>query len=76
MSNNIKTITPASFPQGTGSSNSGVNLLQHPPGFTETSKKSNMASVAVAMVGGFPGEFPKNTKIENNWLNSPKFKTK
>jgi len=74
MEKKLNVLVPTTFPEGTSTSNSGVGMTQLPPGHTKLSGNSAIASVGAAMVGGFPGQFPQNTKIENNWLKDPKFK--
>jgi len=75
MTNKLNVIVPTTFPEGTSTSNSGVGMNQLPPGHTKISGNGTIASIGAVVNGGFPGQFPKNTKIENNWLKDPQFKT-
>lgn len=59
----INTTIPSTFPEGTSVQNTGVGLLQLPEGHTKISGNSASAAIGVVMNGGFPGQFPKSTRM-------------
>lgn len=73
MADKLNVIVPSTFPEGVGVQNSGVGLTQLPPGHTAIAKGSPLASAGAAIIGGFDGQFQKNTRIESNWLKDGKF---
>ena len=79
----LNSVDPTTFPTSPelNATNSGIGLLQLPPGHKNVGpniQNQNMATAAAGAVfnNGIPGEFHKSTRIESNWLKSGKFGVK
>lgn len=76
--NKLNVIQKQEFSPEFNASNSGVSLLQLPPGQTNVGPKIQdqskcLAAAGAAMIQGIPGERHQNTNISNNWLKDGKF---
>ena len=72
----LNVIPSQSFPEGMGVTNSGVGLNQMLPGHTKISGNGILASASAAIIGGVPGQFQQNTRIESDWTKDPRFSVK